>query len=62
MAQSAKKSAQQILDRLPDDADWDRIMYELYVKQKIERSLAEAIAGRVVPHEDVRRELLGDAD
>ena len=62
MAQSAKKSAQQILDQLPDDADWDRIMYELYVKQKIERSLAEAIAGRVVPYEDVRRELLGDAD
>jgi len=62
MAQNAKKSAQQILDRLPEDADWDQIMYELYVKQKIERSLAEAAAGHVVPHEDVRRELLGDAD
>jgi predicted transcriptional regulator len=62
MAQSAKKSAQQILDRLPEDAGWDQIMYEFYVKQKIERSLAEAAIGRVVPHEDVRRELLGDAD
>jgi len=62
MAQSAKKSAQQILDRLPEDADWDQIMYEFYVKQKIERSLAEAATGQVVPHEDVRRELLGDAD
>ena len=62
MAQSAKKSAQQILDLLPEDADWDQIMYELYVKQKIERSQAAVAAGRVLPHEDVRRELLGDAD
>jgi hypothetical protein len=62
MAQSAKISAQQILDRLPEDADWDQIMYELYVKQKIERSQAAVAAGRVVPHVDVRRELLGDAD
>ena len=62
MAQSAKMSAQQILDRLPEDADWDRIMYELYVKQKIERSQAAVAAGHVVAHDDVRRELLGDAD
>jgi hypothetical protein len=62
MAESAKRSAQQIIDRLPDDADWDRIMYELYVKQKIERSLVAVAEDRVVPHEEVRRRLLGDAD
>jgi len=62
MAQSAKKSAQQILDRLPEDADWDQIMYEFYVKQKIERAEAAVAEGRVVPHEEVRRKFLGDAD
>jgi hypothetical protein len=62
MAQNAKNSAQQVLDRLPENADWDRIMYELYLKQKIDRSQAAVAAGRVVPHADVRRELLGDAD
>jgi hypothetical protein len=62
MAESAKKSAQQILDRLPDDADWDLIMYELYVKQKIERAQAAVAEGRIVSHETVRRQFLGDAD
>ncbi len=62
MPQSAKKSAQEILDRLPEDADWDRIMYELYVKEKIERAQAEVAAGHVVSHEEVRRQLLGDED
>ena len=57
---SAKKSAQQLLDRLPDDADWDEIMYELYVKQKIERGQKAAAEGRTLPHGEVRRRLLGD--
>ena len=62
MTQSAKKSAQQILDRLPEDADWDQIMYELYVKQKIERAQASVAQGNVLSHEEVSRQLLGDAD
>jgi predicted transcriptional regulator len=62
MSQTAKKSAQQILDQLPEDADWDRIMYELYVKQKIEQGLKAAAEGRVISHEEVKRQLLGNAD
>jgi predicted transcriptional regulator len=57
---SAKKSAQQLLERLPDDADWDDIMYELYVKQKIERGQRAAADGRTVAHAEVRRRMLGD--
>ena len=59
---SAKKSAQQLLERLPDDAGWDDIMYELYVKQKIERGQKASADGRTVPHAEVRRRLLGDED
>lgn len=59
---SAKKSAQQLLERLPDDAGWDDIMYEFYVKQKIERGQEAAADGRTVPHGEVRRRLLGDED
>jgi predicted transcriptional regulator len=62
MAQSAKKSAQEILDRLPEDADWEQIMYELYVNQKIEQGLKAAAEGRVISHEEVKRQLLGNAD
>ena len=34
-------------------------MYELYVKQKIEQSIADVEAQRVVPHDRVKTELLG---
>jgi hypothetical protein len=60
MAQSAKRSAREILDQLPEDADWDRIMHELYVKQKIERGLKSVAEGQVVSQNDARRRLLGD--
>jgi hypothetical protein len=35
-------------------------MYELYVKQKIERGLKSVAEGRVVSQNDARRRLLGD--
>lgn len=57
--QNAKNAARQIIDHLPDQATWDDIMYELYVKQKIEEGLADIEAGRTVPHEQVKAELLG---
>jgi predicted transcriptional regulator len=60
--QSAKQAAKAIIDHLPEQASWDDIMYELYVKQKIEEGLADIEAGRTVPHEQVKAELLGDGD
>ena len=59
---TAKQAAREIIDRLPDRATWDEIMYELYVKEKIEKGLADIDAGRTIPHERVKAELLGDAD
>jgi hypothetical protein len=32
--QNAKDAARQIIEHLPEQATWDDIMYELYVKQK----------------------------
>ncbi len=60
--QNAKNAARQIIDHLPEQATWDDIMYELYVKQKIEEGLADIEAGRTVPHEEVKAELLGRGD
>lgn len=59
---SAKEAARQLIDHLPEQATWDDIMYELYVKQKIEEGLADIEAGRTVPHEQVKAELLRDED
>lgn len=41
--QNAKDAARQIIDHLPEQATWDDIMCELYVKQKIEAGLKAAI-------------------
>ena len=57
-----KEAARQLIDRLPDQATWDDIMYELYVKEKIEEGLADIEAGRTIPHKQVKAELLGDED
>ncbi|MEQ6341040.1 MAG: hypothetical protein M3A44_05145 [Gammaproteobacteria bacterium] len=55
-----KEAARQLIDHLPEQASWDDIMYELYVKQKIEAGLKDAEEGRVIPHEEVKNELLGN--
>ncbi|MEL0083050.1 MAG: hypothetical protein VW985_08455 [Gammaproteobacteria bacterium] len=59
---TAKESVQQTLDHLPDQASWDDIMYELYVKQKIEKGLQAAKEDRVVSHEEAKKRLLGTTD
>lgn len=56
--QSAKEAAKQMIDRLPDQASWADILYELYVKQKIETGLAAMTEGKTVAHEDAKRRLL----
>jgi predicted transcriptional regulator len=53
-----KEEAQKILDKIPDDATWDDIMYEFYVRQKIEASLEAEDAGEVVTHEEVEKRYL----
>ena len=57
---SAKEAARQLIEQLSDQATWDDIQYELYVKQKIEEGLADIAAGRVISHEELKRRLLGD--
>ncbi len=57
---TAKRAAKQIIDQLPDQATWDDIMYELYVKQKIEAGLADIKEGHTVPHEQVKSEFLAN--
>ncbi|WP_165741538.1 hypothetical protein [Candidatus Thiosymbion oneisti] len=56
------QTAKEIIDHLSDQVSRDDLMYESYVKQKIEEGLADIEAGRTVPHEQVKAELLGDGD
>ncbi|MEO7085834.1 MAG: hypothetical protein ABI442_21620 [Gemmatimonadaceae bacterium] len=54
---SPKTHARDIIDRLPDDASWDDLMYELYVREAIDSGLADVAAGRTIPHDQVKSRL-----
>lgn len=52
---TVKEEVQRLVKMLPDDATWDTVMYEVYVRQKIAAG-EEAIAeGRVTPHAEVKK-------
>ena len=53
----AKQTVRELLDRLPDDCSIDDVLYHLYFVQAVERGLADADAGRTIPHEKVVEEL-----
>lgn len=55
--QTAKQSALASIGHLPDQASWDDIMYELYVKLKIEAGLKAVETGRVISHEEMKERL-----
>lgn len=52
---TAKEEAINLITRVPDEASWDDIIYEMYVKKKIELGIEAANEGRVVTHEEVKR-------
>ena len=54
---TVKETVQALLDQLPDDCSLDEIQYHLYVVQSVNRGLADANAGRTIPHEQVDAEL-----
>ena len=54
---NVKTHAREIIDRLPESASWEDVMYELYVREAIDAGLADVAAGRTTPHEQVRARL-----
>ena len=53
-----KEEARRLIDKLPEQATWDDIMYEFYVKKKLELALKSADEGRIVSHEEVKKRFL----
>ncbi|HEX6751806.1 MAG TPA: hypothetical protein VF092_31215 [Longimicrobium sp.] len=53
-ASGVKAEARKIVEGLRDDATWDDLMYEIYVRQSVEQGMADADAGRVISVEDLR--------
>jgi hypothetical protein len=53
-----KEEAKKLIDRLPDQATWDDILYEFYVKKKLAVAMKAAEEGSVVSHKDAKKRLL----
>jgi hypothetical protein len=53
----AKETLRALLERLPDDCSFEDVLYHVYLVQQVEEGSRAAQEGRVVPHDQVMREL-----
>lgn len=49
-----KEDAHRLIDQLPEDATWDDLMHEIYVREAIEKGLADSNAGRTKNLKDIQ--------
>jgi len=49
-----KEEARRIVDQLPDNSTWDDLMHEIYVRQSIEKGLADSQNRRTTSVAEVR--------
>jgi len=52
-----REETHRIAAQLPDDATWEDVFYEVYVRQSVEAGLADCEAGRLLSVEEVRSKL-----
>jgi predicted transcriptional regulator len=50
-----KEQAHRLIDRLPEDATWEDLQYEIYFRQAVEAGLKDSREGRTVPLDEARR-------
>jgi hypothetical protein len=51
-----KQQAHELIDKLPDNATWRDVVYEMVVRREIDLGLADSEANRTTPAEDVLKE------
>ena len=49
-----KEDAYKLIDKLPPNATWDDLMYEIYVRETIEKGMEDSKAGRIKHVNDIR--------
>jgi hypothetical protein len=50
----AKYESLMIIDRFPSNATWNELMHEIYVREVIERGLADSNAGKTKSAQEIR--------
>ena len=54
---SAKQTVMDVLNGMPEDCTLEDVQYQLYLRQKLNKSRQAAAEGRLVPHEKVKDRL-----
>jgi hypothetical protein len=49
-----REEAHRLIERMPQNATWDDLMHEIYVREAIERGLADSKTGRTKDVREVR--------
>ncbi len=51
-----KQAAHELIDKLPENATWDDVVYEMVTRREIELGLDDSEANRTTSAEDVAKE------
>jgi hypothetical protein len=54
---TVKDQARRLVERLPEEATWEDLQYQIYFRQAVEPGLKDSREGRTVPLEEARRRL-----
>ena len=52
-----KDEAHRLVENLGEDATWDDLMYQIYVRQVVDAGLEDSQAGRTIDVKEVRTKL-----
>lgn len=52
---NVKQEAKKLIDKLPEAASWDDVMYQFYVRQKFEQGIKAADRGDGMVHDQVKK-------
>jgi hypothetical protein len=50
----SKQEAKRLVDMMPENATWDDLIHEIYVREVIERGVEDSKAGRTMDVREVR--------
>lgn len=54
MTESIKNEVKKIVENLDDNADWEDVMYALYVSEPIQKGKNDFEKGNIISHDDIK--------
>ncbi|MEO0055190.1 MAG: hypothetical protein RLZZ50_1137 [Verrucomicrobiota bacterium] len=51
------QETQKLLKTLPKNAEWEDLMYRIYVRQKVDKGLRDSASGRTCSSDEIRKSL-----